>query len=212
MESILQEEIIETIISFSAYLEMAFPHGYFTYTNLMDRVLLHPLLKDQVNLYESIVWSHLLLITLDSFNWRRPKKGKDQAVGGWGAAGLCCPGTSFPGTESAVPSASGSLAWWQCPACGLELEASAAPCLVVSSILHHLHHCTRLMLPPSHAPLWGRPGKPEILFLILQWRWMLKCQKCPWTKNHGSWLSVAEKLDYEHGWGKCQFLHWRTFK
>lgn len=150
-------------------------------------------------------WSHLI-----------HSAGKDPKKAGarlWeGAAGLCCPGTSFPGTESAVPSTSGSLAWWQCPACGLELEASAALCLTGGSILHHQLHCIHLILLPSRAPLGQRPVKPEIFFLVLWWKWMLKCQKCPWSKNHGSWLSVAENLDYEYRRGRCQFLHWRTFK
>lgn len=62
---IFLEVIIETIISFDAHSEIVFPHWQLTYTNLMDRVLLHPLLKDQVNIYESVIWLHLLLITLD---------------------------------------------------------------------------------------------------------------------------------------------------
>lgn len=176
----------------------------------MDRLLFHPLLKDQANIHESVIWLHLLLLPLDSFNWRRPKKSGARLREG--AAGLRFPGTSFLGPEFPVPSASGSLARWQCPACGRELEASAGPCPTGSSILHHQHHRLHLTLPSSRAPLGWRPREPELFFLILQWKWMLKCQKCAWTENNGSWLSVAEKLDYEHRWGKCQFLHWHTSK
>ena len=54
----------------------------------MGRVFLHPFLKDQVNIYESVVWSHLLLISLDLFNKERHKKVRGQAVGGCNRAVL----------------------------------------------------------------------------------------------------------------------------
>lgn len=96
-------------------------------------------------LYDRIYsWSQLIHVT-----------GRNPEVGArfWqGAAGLCFPGTSFPGIGFSVPSAWGSLAWWQCPECGLELEARASPYPTGSSILRHWHHRIHLVLPSSHAP------------------------------------------------------------
>lgn len=72
--------------------------------------------------YESLIWSHLLLSMLDSFKWKRPQRQES----GCGMVQHGC--ASLPGTEFAVPSSWGSLAWWQCLICGLELEASAVSC------------------------------------------------------------------------------------
>lgn len=119
--------------------------------------------------YESLIWSDLLLIMLDIFNWKRTQSQES----GCGMVQHGC--ATLPGTEFAVPSSSGSLAWWQCQMCGLELKASAASCPPGSSISQHclLH----LVLLSSHYLLQGMPGKTELYFLILLWKWMFKCQE-----------------------------------
>lgn len=176
----------------------------------MGRVLLHPLSKDHMNIYISVVWSHLLLITIDSCNWKKPRsQGPGFGRVQQGCAFLAHPSLALD-FQSHPPEGpwhgdnAQSVAWsWRQELVRIPQAAPSS----VTGITAYTLSCHQAMLLQRR-----RHWKPKLFFVILQWKKMLKCQKCPWTKNHWSWLSVADKLDYEHRWGKCQFLHWCTSK
>lgn len=132
-------------------------------------------------------WSYLI-------NWNgKDSKGKN------GAAWLCFPPWNWvcssillrvPGMV-AVP----RVAWsWKQELLHVP-QAVPFPCIASSTL-----YCCQTMI------FYGR----HLNFTF----WFCSENECleARTENNRFWLPVAEKLDYEHKWAMCQFLHWCTCK
>ena len=166
---------------------MAFPHCWFTYNGQSSMPQF--LKTSRTHLHYSYL-NTLLLITPDPLNWKRSKKVRVQSVGGCSRAVLswhilpwrriyCHTCLRVP-SKVVVP-----VVWPWAGGDGCSMShCSSDPSTSATMSTLSCHHTTFV--------LGGKPWKPVLLFLVVQWKWMLKCQKCPWAENHRSWLCGRE--------------------